>query len=742
MARAATKGKAAETTNQRGHWQEQIAKAVRRYTPFWNAGKIIVDRYRLERSQADQQVDLYKDRFNLLYSSTETIKPSLYATTPKVEATRRHPDRENETVLYAVQLLETSTQYAMEEIDFDEVMNNCVEDFLLPGLGQTWVRYEPTFKKAGANDNGATEDGYSNELEDEKVCVDYVHYCDFITGPGRTWAELPWVARRVYFTRDKAKKRFGTEKANQMAYSYNNRSNALDIDSGTGEEQAVVWEIWDKASRDAIWYSDDYGPDLLDRKSDPLKLKNFFPCPRPIRAISNTRTMVPKGLYSQYKAQAEQIDLLTERIRVLTDALKLVGVYDGSQDQLQNLLRGNVNKLVAIQNWAQFAATGGINGAIQWVPIKEVATVLSEMLRQREIAKNEVYEITGFSDIVRGSTKASETLGAQQIKADWATGRLRTMQKEVQRFARDTIRLMSEIISEHFQPATLLLYAGIDIPEPTPEEQAAAAQAVAQGMPAPPTAAQQVMEQFKKVLQLLRREKQRCALIGIETDSTILPDEAKERQDRIQFLGQMGAFLQQAGPMAAQYPDMRALLGGMMMFVVRTFPASRPLEKLFDDFQKKFAQTPAAPPPGQGGEQKPDPTAAAQATAQGKMQETQMKEQGEAQRQQLDLQMEKYKVDAQEATKREKQQQDHEYRMMQLRLEEAKLQQAAVQGAAEVKLKAGQAEHQEALAESDQAHRHEMDAQGAAEGQYQFDRGQEAQDADREAQRAAKAKTD
>jgi hypothetical protein len=161
---------------------------------------------------------------------------------------------------------------------------------------------------------------------------------------------------------------------------------------------------------------------------------------------------------------------LTERIRYLTEALKVRGLYDGSQENLANVLDGAGNKMIPVQDWAALMGAGGITGVVLWVPIKDVVNCLTELYKQREICKNEIYEISGFSDIVRGVSKASETLGAQQIKQDWATGRLKDMQREVQRFCRDIIRLFIEVAAEHFSDKTLLLYSGLTIPEPTPEE--------------------------------------------------------------------------------------------------------------------------------------------------------------------------------------------------------------------------------------------------------------------------------
>lgn len=733
-----------EATNRYKHWQDEISKAKKRYNSFHLAGENVQDRYRLEKEESNGDATLmYKDRYNILYSSTETAKPSLYAQTPKVQATKRHRDRNNDYVTLATMLIEAAGQYALEEVDFDGVMKNAVQDFLLPGLGQAWVRYTPQFRKAKVANDDDTENA-PEELAFEGLDVDYVHYKDFLTGVGRVWKELPWVARRVYFGKAQATKRFGKEKADKLTYSF--RGNAASEENGnrdmpgSGGSQAIIYEVWDKVNGKVIWFSEDYPDDVLEEIDDPLHLKDFFPCPEPMRAVWTTRTFIPKAFYSQYKAQAEELDNLTQRIRYLTDALRVAGVYDGSQQQLAQLLQGEGNKLIPVENWTLFAQQGGIQGSIQWVPIKEVAEVLMSLLQQRDIVKNEIYEISGFSDIQRGVSKASETLGAQQIKNQWASGRLRDWQKEVQRFCRDIIRIMVEIMSEHFSDESLAMYAGFDPPEVTPEEQAAAAQYAAQmvqfqqnqgvdpatGTPMQqpqkpgPTARQQAIQEFQKTVQLLKSEKQRCANIGIETDSTIMPDEAAEREDRMQFLSSAGAFLQQAGPMALQYPDMRGLLGAILMFTIRTFRASRPLEKEFEEFTKKLQ---AAPPQNPNGEQGQGDNG--QAAAQAQVQGEQIKQQGAQQLAQLDQQSKKDEIDTKAQLEREKMQMEHEYKMRELDIREREV---AVKEA-ELGIKRDQAVADAAMNMQDQQHQHEMDREGLVRQDQQFAAGRE--DADR-----------
>ena len=44
---------------------------------------------------------------------------------------------------------------------------------------------------------------------------------------------------------------------------------------------------------------------------------------------------------------------------------------------------------------------------------------MRELVAHREVIKASIYEVTGISDIMRGQTVASETMGAQQLKSQW-----------------------------------------------------------------------------------------------------------------------------------------------------------------------------------------------------------------------------------------------------------------------------------------------------------------------------------
>ena len=606
----AEKGGKDGSTNRRRYWCGEIEKAKKRYRSFWEAGDRTIDEYRLQKGDDTEVAN--RDKYNILYSTTETTRPNLYAQRPVVRTQVRNKDRASETPRQAALLLGSCLQYIITEQDFDEVMENAVEDLILPGIGVGWVRY------------AATTEGEGDEARvmDEEVLIEYVYWKDFLTGPTRGWHTVPWVARRLWVSKDEAEKRWGKAKANKLKYA-----KAAESRTGSSEdngETAEVWEIWDKASRNVYWVSEDYPEDILEEAKDPLKLKNFFPCPKPLRAISNTRTFVPRALYSQYKSQADMLNQLTRRIRLLTEALRVVGVYDSSQAALADLLNPNAgNKMVAVDSWVAFAQTGGIKGSVEWLPVDQVVTVLMQLLQAREVCKNEIYEITGFSDIVRGLSKASETLGAQQIKTNWASARVKKMQKEVQRFARDLIAIAGEVVSEHCTIESIALYGGVDIPP-------------AEAIQADP-ALQQKFNQFQQAFKLLRNEGLRCAKVDIETDSTILADEEAERQDRMAFLGAAGAFLQQAVPAIQATPQLGPLLGSMLMFTVRTFPSSQPIEDAFEQLIQTIGQQPPTPPPGEGGDN-------GEAAAQSAIQTAQIKAASDSEKTQADAQLENAKL--------------------------------------------------------------------------------------------------
>ena len=107
-----------------------------------------------------------------------------------------------------------------------------------------------------------------------------------------------------------------------------------------------------------------------DGVPDPLHLEGFFPCPCPLNATMTNDTLIPVPDYAEAQDQYMQIDDLTKRIDILTNACKVRGVYDAAAQGVKRVFEeGQEPDLIPIDSWAMFAEKGGLKGAMDWVPI-------------------------------------------------------------------------------------------------------------------------------------------------------------------------------------------------------------------------------------------------------------------------------------------------------------------------------------------------------------------------------------
>src|SRR5262245_57303233 len=156
--------------------------------------------------------------FNLFWSNVNILKAALYAKQPRADVSRRHKDATDDVARVGGIILERILNLDMDSraSDFDSSLRHVIEDRLVPGMGQLWLRYEPSFVKQTvepvvdqATGQTMVEGGEFEVIGDEHVATDYVYWRDFLYSPARTWQEVRWVARGVWMTRDALKKKFG-----------------------------------------------------------------------------------------------------------------------------------------------------------------------------------------------------------------------------------------------------------------------------------------------------------------------------------------------------------------------------------------------------------------------------------------------------------------------------------------------------------------------------------------------------
>lgn len=600
-------------------WHDELHRYEEQYKRWTERGESIVKRYRDERKDSEGT----DARFNILWANIRTLKPAIYGKVPKPEVSRRYDDQ-NPIARVASTILERVLSYEINQYpDFHASLSNVVDDRLLCGRGVAWLRYEPIIETVEAEpfitedkevggetyeQNGIAGQEPLERIETETSPVDYVYWQDFAHLPARTWEEVTWVARRVYLSKDEGVQRFGEIFETVPLTSSPDKK---DGEKATTDQlkKAEVWEIWDKSEKCVYWVSPNFEY-ILDHRDDPLELEEFFPCPKPYFATISTGSLVPIPDFIQYQDQANEIDDITGRIQHLTRALKVMGIYAADEPSIERLLKeGNDAVLVPVENWQSFIEKGGINQAVQFMPLRDVIQALQQLYQAREACKQIIYEITGLSDIIRGASNAAETATAQQIKSQFASLRLNDMKDDMSRFACSVLRMKSEIICSKYQPETILQMSGI--------------QYTSDAHLAP------------QAIQLLQNETLRNFNIDIETDTLVLIDKQTEKQNKIEFLTAVGGFLKQAVEASQTAPQLVPLMGEMLLFGVRGFSVGRSLEANFEQMIEQAKQAAQQP--------RPDPNAAEQQAKQAELQHSAQVKQAELQQ---SAQLEQMKLQA------------------------------------------------------------------------------------------------
>lgn len=598
------------------HWLDLIENAEGVFDEWQDAA----DKIDKEYATLSDLRSVVRDReFQLFWSNIQVMGPSVYARPPVPVVTPKFKDRRP---LYrnASELLERACVVSFDMADIDQHMLALRDDLTIVGRGTSWVRYE-------SDDRG------------ERVCYEHVDRKDFLHEPARKWHEVDWVARRAWLTKDEMEERFGEDEAFHVDYQTRSEEKL------SKAQKCGVWEIWCKSENKVVWVTEGYDK-TLDEGEPHLTLAGFFPCPRPAYATVERRTLVPVPDMLLYKDQLEEVNGLTRRIHALADAIKVRGFYAGGGDvgeAIEAAIKMEDDSQVLVPIPAMQALMQGGGDPIMWLPLDMVAKTITGMIDLRRQVIEDVYQIIGLSDIMRGATVATETLGAQQLKQQNGSNRVRDKQNELVRVARDLVRIGAEIMAEEFSKDTLEAMAQMDMPTKAEltaqiKEMEASAKAELEGLmdqvedaaqkaqqsgqQVDPQEAQQQFQQAQQqivgkwqaqigkaretvtidaVMEFLADEKLRPFVLDIETDSTIYPDEMAEKQSRQEFMGAFAGTMQQLMPMMAMGPEAVGVAGGVIKFALSPYRVGRELEGLIDDFVDQGPQI-AKQMAGQGGE--------------------------------------------------------------------------------------------------------------------------------------------
>jgi hypothetical protein len=601
-------------------WTMEFSSAKKWIRKWHKQSDKVVERY-VDNREKDSTDDL-STKLNLFNANITTLQSMLYGRMPKVEVDRRFADQDDDIARVASQILQRILNTDIESAgeDYSHVLRSALGDRLLVGLGTARVKYDFEEKQTEVPpqlDPITGEElapGYTDTtVEDEWVDTVYTHWRDILWSPCRTYAEMRWRAYRAYLTRDELIARFGEELGKLIPLESKGPTYEKNRDSAREKEvwdQAEVWEIWDKTNKKVFWFVEGFDR-ILDMKDDPLGLDGFFPEPPSMMSNVTTSKYIPKADYVIAQDLYQQIDILETRISLLTSACKAVGVYDKANDGIQRVfMEGVENQLIPVDNWAAFAEKGGLKGVVDWVPIEQIAQVIQILTQKQNDMINQLYQVTGMADILRGAaSQVGVSATEQTIKAKFASIRIQALQDEFARFASDLQRLKAEIIAKHYQVYCILEQSNI---MSTPDAQMA-----------------------QQAVELIKQPNASRWKIQVKPETLAMVDYAQLKQDRTEYINVLATFLQSAAPLVEMSSEAVPFLMQLMKWGLAGFKGSNEIEGVVDQAIAMFEQKLK-----QGGGEKPDPE---QIKAQAEIQKAQLamqKAQMDMQRDQMKFQME------------------------------------------------------------------------------------------------------
>lgn len=559
-------------------WMTRIDDAMEREKKFRQKAQKVVEIYEGDKSD--------ETPFAIIYSNTETLQPALYNARPIPIVTRRFEDAD--PVGKAASEVGTRTLKFLVDTDskdydnYDELIQAANLDALLTNRGVTRFKYA----------------AHSSAAYPECVYGEAVRWDKFFHGYARTWKKVPWIGFEWDMTADEIKKNFpGVAPLNFQAYSPADESHTGNRDEYQGVTLYKVYEIWDKVTAKVYFLSAVSEKNALRVVDDPLGLSGFFPVARPLNFMKKTSTLIPTPLYEQYRRQAQELNELTLRLKDIIKCIKWRGLYNGAVEDLDKALKSDDNEFIPVQNLQSMPeGTRSIDDLIWTLPIDELVQTAQSLSQQRESCKQVIYEITGISDILRGASIASETATAQNIKNQWGTLRLRKMQKEVQRYCRETLAIMLEIAANKFEVTTFAQMTGLPylyqakkqeyaaMAQQFQQRNAAIQQAGGQPQPPPPIPPQIIagmqLPSWEQIMQLLHNDVARAYRCDIETNSTIDAEASQDKQDISELLNALGQFFNAVGPLVQEGTMPFEIAKQMLLVITRRYNFGSQLEDM------------------------------------------------------------------------------------------------------------------------------------------------------------------
>ena len=265
-------------------------------------------------------------------------------------------------------------------------------------------------------------------------------------------------------------------------------------------------------------------------------------------------------------------------------------MYDAAIPEIGRIFtEGQNTNLIPVKNWAAFSEKNGLQGAMDIVDLKPIYEALKAAYIAMQQVMQQIYDLTGISDIIRGQSDANATATAEKIKGQYASLRLKALQYDVSKFASEMLQLKAQVICGQFSAKTIATMAGVEQLAEVDRQYIEPALALLIG---PERMMNPDAEQGPNPMRSFR--------IEVNADTMVQMDEEEEKTKRMEFITAQGAFMEKALPMAQASPEVLPLIAALWKFSVGAFKIGKTLEGEFDaviDKAKEAAAQPRQPKP-------------------------------------------------------------------------------------------------------------------------------------------------
>ena len=553
------------------YWAEELNNSMKARQPWWKKADKIVNRYIGKSSAHSRDENSSGFDLNLFHSNTKTLGDMLYGNTPKIDVSRRYAQPNDDVGRVAAEMMDRMLNMDIAEngSEIDAVFRSVLQDRLLAGLGCAKVRYTMESEEVlvqNPETGQPMQDAEGQPLMEEKLIsedapVDYYYWGDVLWGWCRNWADMPWVAFRSYMTKDELRERWGDDVADGAKLKKQTKSTSNegeeDRDTDSAWMKAEVWEVWCKESRTVHWIILGYDKQV-EEKDDILGLSGFWPVPPFFIANVTTSLYSPTPDFVLAQDLYNEVDNLQTRIAVITEAVRLVGVYDASASNLGTMFDSSGdNQLIPVENWALFGENGGIQGQIEWLPLSDVVGALQQLIGVRDQTIALLQQTTGMSDVMRGSLDNQyEGVGQTETKTKFGSVRIQALQEQFARFAGDLMQIKAEVICRHFSPETIYKRSNMEFSVDA--------------------------ELVPQAIDLLKQPESARIRVDIRPESVAMIDHQALKSERTEYMNAVATYLQSAQGIIENDPAAKAFILQLMQWGLAGFKGSSEIEGVID----------------------------------------------------------------------------------------------------------------------------------------------------------------